>query len=110
MNGYQPRSVGIGRRTVLKAGAAMAGAAAVPAMFREREARAASPPHTMVIAAQATPQSLDSEFDVSLGTFEAVGSCYDSLVEFEKIPDPKVPTARREDIKDYPDKAGRVNM
>ena len=63
-----------------------------------------------MIAAPATPQSLDSEYDVSLGTFEAVASCYDSLVEFDKIPDPKVPTALREDIKDYPDKPGRVNM
>lgn len=98
------------RRTVLKGGAALAGAAAVSGGLTIREAASASPAGTMVIAAPATPQSLDSEYDVSLGTFEAVASCYDSLVEFEKIPDPKTPTARREDIKDYPDKPGRVNM
>ncbi|MGD9536220.1 MAG: ABC transporter substrate-binding protein [Alphaproteobacteria bacterium] len=98
------------RRTVLKGGAALAGAAAVPGALRIGEARSASPPGTMVIAAPATPQSLDSEYDVSLGTFETVAACYDSIVEFEKIPDSTVPTARREDIKDYPDRPGRVNM
>ena len=98
------------RRTVLKSGAALAGAAAVSGAMKGGIAEAASPAGTMVVAAPATPQSLDSEYDVSLGTFEAVAACYDSLVEFEKIPDAGVPTARREDIKDYPNKPGRVNM
>ena len=47
---------------------------------------------TLVLASPATPQSLDSEYDVSLGTFETVAACYDSLVEYVKIPDPGVPT------------------
>lgn len=97
------------RRTLLKGTAAIAGTAAAPWAFTTT-AEAASPPGTLVIAAPATPQSLDSEYDVSLGTFEAVAACYDSLLEFEKIPDAGVPAALREDIKDYPDKPGRVNM
>lgn len=96
------------RRALLQGSAAVAGAAAAPWAFRT--AAAASPPGTLVIAAPATPQSLDSEFDVSLGTFEAVAACYDSMLEFEKVPDAGIPTALREDIKDYPDKPGRVNM
>lgn len=100
----------LSRRQVLKGTAAAAAVAASPLAFAPRVAEAASPPGTMVIAAPATPQSLDSDSDVSLGTFEAVASCYDSLVEFEKIPDAGVPTALREDIKDYPDKPGGVNM
>lgn len=100
----------LSRRTMLKGTAALAGTAAIPGALKATTAEAASPAGTMVIAAPATPQSLDSEYDVSLGTFEAVASCYDSLVEFAKIPDPGVPTASREDIKDYPDKPGRVNM
>ena len=47
---------------------------------------------------------------MSLGTFETVAACYDSLVEFEKIVDPGDPDALREDIKDYPERPGRVNM
>src|SRR3989442_10666087 len=54
---------------------------------------------TMVIAAPATPQSLDHEYDVSLGTIDAVGALYDNLLEYEKIPDPLVPAARREDTR-----------
>ncbi len=100
----------VSRRNMLKGTAAFAGAAAMPGLLRSRPAEAASPPGTMVIAAPATPQSLDSEYDVSLGTFESVAACYDSLVEFEKIPDPGVPTALREDIRDYPERPGRVNM
>ncbi len=100
----------LSRRNLLKGTAALAGAAAAPWAIGPRFAEAASLPGTLVIAAPATPQSLDSEYDVSLGTFEAVASCYDSLLEFEKIPDAGAPTALREDIKDYPDKPGRVNM
>ena len=98
------------RRAFLKGTTAAAAAAAVPGVVAGRDAMAQDRATTLVIAAPATPQSLDSEYDVSLGTFESVAACYDSLVEFEKIPDPGVPTALREDIKDYPDRPGRVNM
>ena len=98
------------RRTFLKGTTAAAAAAAVPGAIAGRDALAQDRASTLVLASPATPQSLDSEYDVSLGTFESVAACYDSLVEFEKIPDPGVPTALREDIKDYPDNPGRVNM
>ena len=98
------------RRTFLKGTTAAAAAAAVPGAIAGRDALAQDRASTLVLASPATPQSLDSEYDVSLGTFETVAACYDSLVEFEKIPDPGVPTALREDIKDYPDNPGRVNM
>ena len=100
----------ISRRTILKSGAAVAGAALAPGALSLGQAQAQARANTMVVAAPATPQSLASEFDVSLGTFEAVACLYDSLVEFEKKPDAGVPTASREDITDYPDKPGRVNM
>src|SRR5579863_431365 len=90
------------RRDVLKAGATLAGSAALPRALVDTASAAAS--NTLVIAAPATPQSLDCNFDVSLGTFEAVAALYDNLLEFAKIPDPKVAGAFREDIADHPDK------
>ena len=98
------------RRTFLKGTTAAAAAAAVPGVVAGRDALAQDRASTLVIASPATPQSLDSEYDVSLGTFETVAACYDSLVEFEKITDPGDPDALREDIKDYPERPGRVNM
>ena len=89
------------RRDVLKAGATLAGSAALPRALVDTASAAAS--NTLVIAAPATPQSLDCNFDVSLGTFEAVAALYDNLLEFKKIPDPKQPGAFREDITDHPD-------
>ena len=89
------------RRDVLKGGATLAGAATLPHALVDTASAAAS--NTLVIAAPATPQSLDCNFDVSLGTFEAVAALYDNLLEFKKIPDPKQPGAFREDIADHPD-------
>ena len=63
-----------------------------------REVLAQDRQTTMVIAAPATPQSLDHEFDVSLGTINSVGALYDNLLGYEKIADPDSPEARREDI------------
>jgi len=89
------------RREVLKRGAALAGSAALPGGLATQAS--AAPSGTLVVAAPATPQSLDSNFDVSLGTFEAIAALYDNLLEFKKMPDPKVPGAFREDIADHPD-------
>jgi peptide/nickel transport system substrate-binding protein len=96
------RGTPVNRRDLLKGGSALAAAAVLPAALRATEAQAATA-NTLVIAAPATPQSLDSNFDVSLGTFEAIAALYDNLLEFNKIPDPKVPGAFREDIADHPD-------
>src|SRR5215475_3113683 len=95
------------RRDVLKGGASLAAAAGLPGGLIRSAAAAAT---TLVIAAPATPQSLDCNFDVSLGTFEAIAALYDNLLEFKKIPDPKQPGAFREDTADHPDLPGGLAL
>lgn len=102
-------SVPMPRRDILRAGPALAGASFLPAALHATDARGQTS-STLVVAAPATPQSLDSNFDVSLGTFEAVAALYDNLLEFAPTPDPKVPGAMREDIADHPDKPGGLNV
>ncbi|MGD9914733.1 MAG: ABC transporter substrate-binding protein [Rhizobiaceae bacterium] len=97
------------RRNLLQAASASAAAAVMPRILSIPSAYAQDGA-TLVIAAPATPQSLDCNFDVSLGTFEAIAALYDGLLGFEKIPDPGVPDARREDIAYHADKPGGVNM
>jgi peptide/nickel transport system substrate-binding protein len=101
MSRYYKRGFPLHRRDVLKGGASAVGAAALPSGLVCDAVAATST--TLVIAAPATPQSLDCNFDVSLGTFEAIAALYDNLLEFKKIPDPKQPSAFREDIADHPD-------
>jgi peptide/nickel transport system substrate-binding protein len=101
MSRYHKRGFPLHRRDVLKGGASAVGAAALPSGLVSDAVAATST--TLVIAAPATPQSLDCNFDVSLGTFEAIAALYDNLLEFKKIPDPKQPGAFREDIADHPD-------
>ena len=97
------------RRRFLEATTALAGAAVMPRIVGLSPA-AAQGASTMVIAAPATPQSLDCEFDVSLGTFESVAALYDGMLGYEKIPDAGVPAAMREDIAYHPDQMGGVRM
>lgn len=97
------------RRNFLRTTSAMGAAAVMPKILGMSSA-AAQGASTIVIAAPATPQSLDCEFDVSLGTFEAVAALYDGLMAFEKMTDPDVPTALREDINYYPDEMGGVKL
>ncbi|MCB1994024.1 MAG: ABC transporter substrate-binding protein [Geminicoccaceae bacterium] len=104
-----PRLPFFDRRTFFRTTTAIAGAAVMPRILAISPAMAQAG-STMVIAAPATPQSLDCNFDVSLGTFEAIGALYDGLLGFEKIPDPGVPDARREDISFHPELPGGVNM
>lgn len=100
-------SLELNRRILLKGGAAffsvsaLSSLTAIPAY--------ASGLNTLIVASPQTPQSLDSEFDISLGTVDAIGVLYDNLIEFVKIPDPEVPGVMREDIASYPDKPGGVN-
>jgi peptide/nickel transport system substrate-binding protein len=108
MSGYHKRGFPLHRRDVLKSGAALAGASTLPLGWNLDAAAAAS--STLVIAAPATPQSLDCNFDVSLGTFEAIAVLYDNLLEFKKIPDPKQPGAFREDTADHPDLPGGLAL
>ena len=70
MSSHRKRGFPLHRRDVLKGGATLAGAAALPVGWNLDAVAAAS--STLVIAAPATPQSLDCNFDVSLGTFEAI--------------------------------------
>ena len=93
----------IGRREFMRVMTAAGATTLLPA-GSPRHAVAQSRGTTMVIAAPATPQSLDHEYDVSLGTIDAVGALYDNLLEYEKIPDPLVPAARREDTSVHTDK------
>lgn len=97
------------RRSVMK-GAAAAGAAGLLPEALPGRAEGAETSHTLVIAAPATPQSLDHEYDVSLGTIDAVGALYDNLLEYAKIPDPEVPDAMREDIGVHADKPYNLNL
>ncbi len=99
----------LNRRNFIQVTSSIAAAAAMPKILGMSSAMAQSG-STLVIAAPATPQSLDCNFDVSLGTFEAIAALYDGLLGFEKIADPETPTARREDIAYAPDKPGGVNM
>ena len=91
------------RRAVLEAAAVVAAGGTLPASL-SLTAEAAEETHTMVIAAPATPQSLDHEFDVSLGTIDSVGALYDNLLEYEKVPDKNEPEALREDISVHTDR------
>src|SRR4051795_6082573 len=102
-------ALSLGRRRLLETAALAASAAVTPRILGIPRASAQAG-STMVVAAPATPQSLDCVFDVSLGTFEAIGALYDGLLGFSKIPDPKVPAALREDIAYHPDKPGGVSM
>jgi peptide/nickel transport system substrate-binding protein len=97
------------RRNLLKMSSGLAAAAVMPRILSIPQAFAQAG-STLVIAAPATPQSLDCNFDVSLGTFEAIAALYDGLLGFAKVPDENVPTALREDIAYYADKPGNVNM
>jgi peptide/nickel transport system substrate-binding protein len=106
---HRNRTNGLTRRAVIKRAAAAAAYSLLP-KFGPAETFAAEATHTLVVAAPATPQSLDHEFDVSLGTIDTVGALYDNLLEYEKIPDPQVPDALREDIAVHSDKPYNLNL
>jgi len=101
---------GVNRRQFLKGSAALSGAAMMPGGLWKVVNAMAAQNSTIIVAAPATPGSLDCEFDVSLGTFDAIGALYDNLLEFAPIKDSKVPSAHREDTGYYPDKPGFANV
>lgn len=59
---------------------------------------------TLVIAAPATPQGLDIEFDVSLGSIDTLGAIYEYMLAYDKMPDPHAPGVMREDTGVHADK------
>ena len=86
------------RRDILQGAAALGGAAGIGVSLRPGPVLAQDAARTLVIASPATPQGLDIEFDVSLGSIDALGALYDYMLAYEKMPDPKVPGVMREDI------------
>ena len=74
------------RRRFVK-GAVAAGSAAVATnTFLPSSVAAQDASTTLVIAAPATPQGLDIEFDVSLGSIDSLGALYEYMLAYEKIP------------------------
>ncbi|MGI3900785.1 MAG: ABC transporter substrate-binding protein [Janthinobacterium lividum] len=93
------------RREFLRNTAVAGGAALVPgAVAGTAAAQAQSATETLVIAAPATPQGLDIEFDVSLGSIDSLGALYEYMLAYEKMPDPGAPGAMREDTGVHTDK------
>jgi len=92
------------RRQFLKTAVAAGTAAAAPEVLGVTKALAQGQANTLVIAAPATPQGLDIEFDVSLGSIDSLGALYEYMLAYEKIPDPQDPNVQREDTGVHPDK------
>ncbi len=95
----------INRRKFLQAVAAVGGASLAPRVFGPTQAIAEQQKsRTLVIAAPATPQGLDIEFDVSLGSIDVLGALYEYMLAYDKIPDPQNPDVLREDTAVHPDR------
>lgn len=103
LSGASPLS----RRSVLRLGAAAGALAFAPGLvgtsFGQDRAK------TLVIAAPATPLSLDVENSLSLGTIDTVAAFYDYLIGFNTIPD-AVDGVMREDLKPDASKPGGYNL
>jgi ABC-type dipeptide transport system, periplasmic component len=56
------------------------------------------------------PKSLDNNFDSSLGSLDAISSCYDSLVEYEGISDKTNSHILRENIKFHKSEPGGFKL
>ena len=93
----------LSRRRFLE-NAAIAGVGALAAPLGTGDAKAQTASKTLVIAAPATPQGLDMEYDISLGSIDAMGGLYDGLLAYATMPDPEAPGVMREDTGVHPDK------
>jgi peptide/nickel transport system substrate-binding protein len=91
-------------------GATTAAALAGLSSASTRALAASSRAKTLVVAAPATPLSLDVENSLSLGTIDTVGAFYDYLIAFDMVPDPKVPGAMRENLAPNPSAPGGYNL
>lgn len=96
MTGSDRILLGATRRHFLGGIAATGAASLFPAAFGRGAAFAQDASNTLIIAAPATPQGLDIEFDVSLGSIDVLGALYDYLLAYEKIEDPDAPGVLRE--------------
>lgn len=98
------------RRQFLKTTAAVGGAAVLSSTGRFGEALAQDANSTLVIAAPATPQGLDIEFDVSLGSIDSLGALYEYMLGYEKMEDPNAPGVLREDTGVHTDKPNNLAL
>ncbi len=97
------------RRQFLQTTAMAGGAAAMTSMgFGNAFAQGAG--DTLVIAAPATPQGLDIEFDVSLGSIDSLGALYEYMLGYEKIEDPNAPGVLREDTSVHTDRPNNLAL
>jgi len=98
-----------GRRDFLKS--SIASGAAVSGMLSPLSSMAQNAAaKTLVIASPATPQSLDIEFDVSLGSIDSLGGIYDYLLAYDTVPDPANPAVLREDTSVRTDKPNNLAL
>jgi len=95
---------GFERRRFLQRSAAFGGGALLAPLAGATQAQAQAGSDLLVIASPATPQGLDIEFDVSLGSIDSLGALYDYLLAYDTIADPKAPGVMREDTGVHPDK------
>jgi peptide/nickel transport system substrate-binding protein len=99
---------GVTRRRLLSTAAAaaastsMLGPAAAQAARAVTSRRAATPRNSLVIAAPATPSTLDNEFSTNIQSNDAIALMYDNLVQFGLVRDPKDRGVRREDLAFHP--------
>jgi peptide/nickel transport system substrate-binding protein len=106
----QEMKAGPTRRRILQSAAGLGAAVALPQAASVTQAFAEGAGDTLVIAAPATPQSLDNEFDVSLGTIDALGALYEYMLDYEKIPDPAAQGVRREDTSVHPETPSKLAL
>jgi peptide/nickel transport system substrate-binding protein len=97
------------RRGFIQGATTAAALAGLPSVST-RALAASSRAKTLVVAAPATPLSLDVENSLSLGTIDTVGAFYDYLIAFDMVPDPKVPGAMRENLAPNPSAPGGYNL
>ena len=107
MKRYSTGALSLTRRSILKYGAA-AGAISFAPGFASR-VFAQDREKTLVIAAPATPLSLDVENSLSPATIDTVAAFYDYLIEFDTIPD-AVEGVMREDLEPNPSLPGGYNL
>ena len=100
-------TIPLSRRTLLKYGAAASAFTFAPGFVNASFGQDRS--KTLVIAAPATPLSLDVENSLSPGTIDTVAAFYDYLIGFGTIPD-TVDGVMREDLEPRPDLPGGYNL
>ncbi len=102
--------IGPSRRQFLRTAAAVGGASMLPSALKMGEAFAQDASDTLVIASPATPQGLDIEFDVSLGSIDSLGALYEYMLGYEKFDDPDAPGVLREDTSVRTDKPNNLAL